>query len=234
MMGGIADCRVPCFSPDGMCWQFFFFKSQIKLMQAFLIIDSHSVSRKGIQHVVTSEVDGAVCWQASSIQEALSVLAARRVDCIITELMLPDDQFPGMLKKLISAAPLSRVIVYSMLPGRIYAPRLLPLGVRFFINKEDDLSLLINALHAVRDEEPGPVAAYKNRAALPKVSNPIKKLSDTESNVMELLLRGFGVNQIALEINIKSKTVVSIKKRIFKKCDVSNVLELSTLRQISG
>lgn len=60
------------------------------------------------------------------------------------------------------------------------------------------------------------------------------KLSSRQSEVALLIIDGFKTSNIASELNIKSNTVSTIKKQIFKKVGVDDSIQLFKLAQKEG
>lgn len=53
-----------------------------------------------------------------------------------------------------------------------------------------------------------------------------KILSTQEHTVMQYLLKGKSISEIAIELNVHNSTVSTYKKRIFSKFGVNNIIEL--------
>lgn len=60
------------------------------------------------------------------------------------------------------------------------------------------------------------------------------KLTNRQSEIALLLIEGFKTSSIASELNIKSNTVSTIKKQIFKKVGVDDAIQLYKLAQKEG
>lgn len=60
------------------------------------------------------------------------------------------------------------------------------------------------------------------------------KLSNRENQVCNLLLAGYSTTQIATLLKIKCNTVSTIKKSIFSKTKVTNIIELYEIFKILG
>lgn len=54
----------------------------------------------------------------------------------------------------------------------------------------------------------------------------VEKLSKRERQVFDLILQGLLVKDICKELNLKSNTVSTFKKKIFDKTGTSNIIEL--------
>lgn len=72
-------------------------------------------------------------------------------------------------------------------------------------------NLLINSLHH------------------PNLVNPLSSLSERELQIAEMYAKGFGNLEIANSLNIKQNTVSTMKKRIFDKLEIQNIVEFLEL-----
>ncbi|HRC36161.1 MAG TPA: helix-turn-helix transcriptional regulator, partial [Bacteroidia bacterium] len=59
-----------------------------------------------------------------------------------------------------------------------------------------------------------------------KSENPFSNLSERETEVLLLLLKGKSVKEIASHFDLKSNTVATFKARIFDKIGVNNLMDL--------
>ena len=57
--------------------------------------------------------------------------------------------------------------------------------------------------------------------------NPMLTLSDREIEVMQLLIQGRAIGEIAQLMNLQVSTISTYKTRVFKKLEVNNVIELA-------
>ena len=63
----------------------------------------------------------------------------------------------------------------------------------------------------------------------PDNSGGFSELSDRETEVMFMVIRGFQVKEIAKKLHLSSKTVHSYRSRIFEKLNVKNDTSLTLL-----
>jgi DNA-binding NarL/FixJ family response regulator len=61
------------------------------------------------------------------------------------------------------------------------------------------------------------------------VANPLSQLTERELQVANLYANGLGNLEIANQLDIKQNTVSTMKKRIFEKLQVENLIELVNL-----
>ena len=63
----------------------------------------------------------------------------------------------------------------------------------------------------------------------PTLVDPISVLSERELEIAELYVKGWGNLEIANHLDIKQNTVSTLKKRIFEKLKIDNLVELIEL-----
>jgi len=61
--------------------------------------------------------------------------------------------------------------------------------------------------------------------------DPMLALSDREVEVMQLLIQGRAIGEIAQLMNLQVSTISTYKTRVFKKLEVNNVIELAEKRK---
>lgn len=64
-----------------------------------------------------------------------------------------------------------------------------------------------------------------------QVNNPdrLNSLTKREKEILDMLLKGALVKEICQELNLKSNTISTFKKKIFHKTGTSNIIELFQL-----
>lgn len=68
-----------------------------------------------------------------------------------------------------------------------------------------------------------PDSAMRNRSPS-AIPDPFEELSERERRVMDELLTGAGVKEIAARLNLQPTTVATYKARLYDKLGVSNLL----------
>jgi DNA-binding NarL/FixJ family response regulator len=139
---------------------------------------------------------------------------------------------PRLLRNIFTLRPEQKVMVFTMNPVAAYAKQYLAMGVKGFINKEAEPSEVrlgivtilnnrryvgSNMMHLLTDEEAG---------------SPFDSLTIRELEIMNLLVEGKNVTDIAAMLFLHISTVSTHKANIMVKLNVSNVVELTKLVQL--
>ena len=153
------------------------------------------------------------------------------MDLVLLDLQLGDGNALDLVPLLLDRG-CQQVLVYSMSAERIYAPQAIARGAAGFVSKADDEQDLIRAIGHVRTGgtylSPG-IEANLRRVQKNKPTDPFTELSEREVDVMNVLLTGVGVKEIAAQLDLQPTTVATYKARLFDKLGVTNVLDLQRL-----
>jgi two-component system, NarL family, response regulator NreC len=115
-----------------------------------LVVDDHPILREGIAQLVNREPDLRTVAEAGSVDEAISALAAQRVDLAIVDLSLQGRSGIELLKSMRSRFPETRTVVVSMHDENLYAERALRAGARGYVMKQEAPRKIVTALREVR------------------------------------------------------------------------------------
>lgn len=204
-------------------------------MHRILIADDHPVMREGLAYVLGHEPGFEVCGKAASVSEALELAAQTHPDLVITDLSFPERSGLELIKDLAALKPGLPVIAISMHDELIYAERVFRAGGKGYLMKESVPSVIIEAIRrvlaggvhaspAVTDHLLRSVAVNGN-AQPPKF--PLKRLSDRELEIFELIGHGKNTREIAETLLISARTVDAHRGHIREKLGLADSTDLT-------
>ena len=201
-----------------------------------LVADDHVIIRRGLRNLLKDHLRPCEVHEAGSCAELLSQLPRRNHHLLLLDLQLGDGSAIDVVERIRAEHPAVRVLVYSMGPERIYAQRLLRMGCAGYLDKQSSEEEVLRAVRTVlqgreyRSHELEMRALEQPTGSLGAASpDAFVTLSDREVLVMEELLKGTGVKEIADRLHLQPTTVATYKARLFDKLGVSNVLDLQRL-----
>jgi DNA-binding NarL/FixJ family response regulator len=208
-------------------------------MQKILICDDHSIIRRGLKYLLTSQFDNYTIIEFNAIKEAVNYLKNNNPRFAIFDLQLSDGNMLEVIPGIVEMHPKLDILIYSMGNEDIYAKRLLKMGVKGFLNKEAEEEELLRALKLFLSGE-NYISQNLNNLLLndlrsdkiKKNENPFAGLSNREVEVTKYILFGKGVRDIALKMNLHVNTVITYKNRLFEKLGIRNIIELSNLAKL--
>lgn len=201
--------------------------------RAVFLVDDHPIVRQGLVQLIEQEPDLEVCGEASDVKEARAALAKRTPDVVILDLSLRDSDGIELVKDIRNKYERLPVLVLSMHDENIYAERLLSAGANGYIMKQAAADQLLIALRRVLAggvyvSERVSMSMLERFAASGRnqSADPIKRLSNRELQVLNLIGRGKTTREIADNLNLSVKTVESHRQRIKKKLNLSSAPQL--------
>ena len=165
--------------------------------------------------------EGIDCVETGDTTTALAVVTTTEIDIAILDLVLGEDEGGGLsvlsaLRARGSAAPAVLITAFADVDR---LKRALNLGVSFLLEKPFRGSELVDTVRKL-------LAEQRNLGGL--VSSAIARagLTDRETEVARLVLKGLPSAEIATVLGSSDKTVRQHISRIYEKCGVSSRPEL--------
>lgn len=135
------------------------------------------------------------------------------------------------------------LIINTTIPINVYYPSLQHLNILGYIDRTqfdentipDLFSKIDNNKKYISDCDKEILLDYSffNKSKTDR-NSIIKKLSLQEYVVLENLLIGKSINQIAADMNLHKSSISTYKKRVLQKCSVENILDLKNFFNISN
>ncbi len=199
-------------------------------MLNILIVDSHPIVRTGLDLFLNSKPDFNVVGTLNSGIEIFEFVRRNDVDIIISEIDLPELNGITALRAIKKENKDVRVLIFSHQPEEIYAVSTIKAGASGYLSKSASVEEIETAVRKVNagelslsekmDKHLHYEDTRKSRSRL------FKKLSTREVEVLKLLSIGRKNKEIAQELDINEKTVSTYKARLFKKLNVTNIVDL--------
>ncbi len=206
----------------------------------FLVVDDHPVIAISLERILHKELS---LYKLNSSLDPLEILhlvnSQNPPEIIFLDVLIPDFNTPQLIREILSLRPSQKIIVFTCLPEEMHGRRFLKLGVRAYLNKEAEASQIVYAIRMVLNgrkyipEKLAEILATDHPSS--EVSSAFDKLSPREYEVVQLLLRGLSPSEICNQMQLRPSTVATFKKKIYKKLNVSNLVELyETCKLING
>ncbi len=199
-------------------------------MIRILVADDHSLIREGLRRIVAEQADLSVCAEATDGAETLEAVSVHRPDVLLLDLSMPDTSGFDLIKRLHAQWPTLPILVLTMHDEHQYAVRAIRAGARGYLTKESASIQLVNAIRKVAQGRPYISAAVAEQLAMNEMPGHAEALHDDLSNremqVLERLVSGQSVSQIANQLNLSVKTISTHKARVLGKLRLTSLAEL--------
>jgi two-component system, NarL family, invasion response regulator UvrY len=201
-----------------------------------LIIDDHEVVRRGVKHVLEVLYKPTLIEEAHNQQMANAAIASHDFTLVIMDVQLPNCDTMELLKQLLQQKPALKILMFSMLPEKIYAAPYYHGGAMGFVSKSAGVGELTKAielaLNGRKYYSENFSASEASEAENSTHYNPFDKLSKREMDAASLLLKGISITEIAHQLDITTSTAASYKAHIFHKLNVANIGQLTDLARL--
>jgi DNA-binding NarL/FixJ family response regulator len=199
-------------------------------MIRLVVADDHTILREGLKQVLSGASDLAVVGEAQDGHEVLQRVRELEFDVLLLDMSMPGKSGIELIKQVRGEKPKLRILVLSMHQEPQYAVRAIKAGASGYLTKESASAQLVSAIRKVAGGGAfitDSVAEQLALGAMPQTeAPPHHALSDREFQVLQLLVSGKTVSEVAGELNLSVKTVSTHKARIMQKMNMSNPTEL--------
>lgn len=196
-----------------------------------LVVDDHPLMREGLAELIAGQRDIEVCGEADSVATALAAIDALQPDVVVLDLTLGQDDGVALVATLHSRSPLLPILVLSMHDETVYAEKMISLGARGYVMKQEASEVFLVALrkviageHYVRAELAARLLARAARASQSHV--PAGQLTAREHEVLRAIARGLSTQEMATLLGMSAKTVDSHRRNMREKLGLTSAGEL--------
>jgi len=196
-----------------------------------LIVDDHSVVREGLRAFLRLQEGIEVVGEAASADEAVSVAAASSPDVVLLDLVMPEGDGIGAIRRLIECAPGVRVLVLTSFADDAQIFAAIAAGAAGYLLKDVDPQALADGIREVHAGRPALHASVAAR--LMRHSGSPRSRSDDltarERDVLRLVVEGLANKQIAQRLGIGEKTIKTHVSRVLAKLGVTDRTQAAVL-----
>jgi DNA-binding NarL/FixJ family response regulator len=199
-----------------------------------LLVDDHTVVRKGLSAVIAEEEDLEVCGEAENAPQALEAMRRLDPDIALVDISMPGANGIELTKAMVAERPKMPILIFSVHDESLYALRALRAGAKGYLMKSEPASEILVALHKVLAGEIYVSPRFGERLVFQAIqshdgvmaSSPVDNLSDRELEVLHHLGKGHGTREIAANLNLSIKTIETHRAHIKEKLGVKDSEEM--------
>ncbi|MFP3590446.1 LuxR C-terminal-related transcriptional regulator [Chryseobacterium sp. SIMBA_038] len=196
----------------------------------FLLADDHSIVRHGMALTINEIFPNATIHHTSSLQKVVEEVTSKEIEIAIIDAHFPDGNSIHILPDIKNAKPDIKILIFSGLEEELHALKFINAGANGFLSKLSEEEDVQKAIISIVNKGEYISAVSQNLlvkfANDPNSMNPLHHLTKRELQIAEMYADGFGNLEIANNLDIKQNTVSTIKKNIFDKLKIENLVEL--------
>jgi DNA-binding NarL/FixJ family response regulator len=196
-----------------------------------LIVDDHSIVRKGIRQIISEEFQNAEIMEAVNGSQMIQFMRNHNFDIVISDLSMPGKNALELLKDIKSEGIKTPVLILSMHPEDQYAIRVLKAGGAGYLTKESAPEELVKAINQVLAGRKyiSPSVAEQMLFQFDKDHEQSlhERLSDREFTVFKFIASGKTVGEIAEILKLSVPTISTYRARILEKTNLKSNAEIT-------
>jgi DNA-binding NarL/FixJ family response regulator len=196
-----------------------------------LLVDDHQVVLEGLASMLASQAHRVVITAATTeADEALRLAADREVDVVLLDVRLRGASGLDLCAELVRRQPALKVVFFTVYDDEQYLFQALRVGAAGFLLKTTTGPELADQLDRVMDGDVAVDPALAGRVAMTAARLQSGEfwpgarlgLTQRESEVLGLIVRGLSNRAVALRLSIGDDTVKSHVRAILRKLEVSD------------
>jgi DNA-binding NarL/FixJ family response regulator len=198
-------------------------------MIRLVIADDHAIMRGGLKQIMATTGDIAVVGEAADAPETLALVRTLEFDLLLLDLLMPGSSGSELIRLVRQTRENLPILVLSMSNERQIVSRAIQAGAAGYVTKDTHPEVLLSAIRRVagggRFVDPSLVESIVFK---PDDRNlqPHELLSYREFQIMQLLVEGQPVGDIAAALHLSPKTVSTYKLRLMQKLNIDSMAGL--------
>jgi DNA-binding NarL/FixJ family response regulator len=191
---------------------------------AVLLVDDHSLVRRGFRRLLEDDPEIAVVGEASDGHEAIAQVAELHPAVVVMDFALPSMNGAVATRLILKSAPETIVLMLSMHSEPTYVRTCLESGARGYLLKN---ALDLELAEAVKRVAGGAIVLdprLEKLAQDPAASRPV--LTTRELEVLQLIVHGKSSKDIAAILGISANTIAVHRANLMQTLGIHNTAEL--------
>jgi DNA-binding NarL/FixJ family response regulator len=195
-----------------------------------IIADDHAIVREGLRRLFALSSDITVTDVAVNGSQLLEILRKDEANLLLLDMTMPGIHGIELIGRIRAQNDRLPILILSMHNEPQIARRALIAGAAGYLTKDSEPEVLQAAIRKVASggrfiaPELAEALAFDVRDDAQRA--PHELLSEREFHILNLLIRGQSVNEIADELIISNRTVSTHKARLMQKLNLQNNAEL--------
>ncbi|MDJ1501444.1 response regulator transcription factor [Xanthocytophaga agilis] len=192
------------------------------------LIDDHPMIIEGLKSSLSNTDTVDVVGAAINAFEGITFLKNNQVEVVLLDINLPDINGVEVCGKIRNEFPDVRIIALTTFNQYDYISEMMQSGASGYVLKNATRDELVEAIHAVKANKKY-FSAEVTETLLQRsgdTANKIPKLTRREKEILALVAQGLTNQEIADKLFISILTVISHRKNLLTKFEVTNTAAL--------
>jgi DNA-binding NarL/FixJ family response regulator len=196
-----------------------------------LLVDDHSLVRKGFRRLLEDAPGVSVVGEASDGHEAVEAVGALKPQVVVMDFALPSMNGAVATRRIRELHPETAVLILSMHAEPSYVRTCMEAGARGYLLKN---AMDLELVSAVRKVAAGEQVLDPRLGKFAEAADAQPKLSTRELEVLQLIVHGKSNKEIAIVLKLSVNTVSVHRANIMQALQIHNTAELVVYAIRSG
>jgi two-component system invasion response regulator UvrY len=203
------------------------------------LVDDQDLFREGMRSILQAQEGMLVVGEFADGEAAVNAVREAPPDLVLMDVNMPGMGGIEATRRIVKCAPDVRVIAVTVFNDDPFPSQLLDAGARGYISKGNGSVEMLDAIHSVMRGQHYISSDVAQKLTLARFRSggecsPLNTLSAREMQVLMMITRGQGTQQISDSLFLSPKTISTYRHRLFEKLDVANDVELTHLAMRHG
>lgn len=192
-------------------------------MLKIILIDDHEMVRLGLKSFFNLQEDIEVVGEAINGKDGITLALEKRPDVVVMDLVMPEMDGVEATLQLLSEWPEAKILVLTSYLDNEKIYPVIEAGARGYMLKTSSAAEILNAVRkvangniSIQNEVDKKFRAYEEEPRL------YEELTNRETDILNLLAKGYDNQSIADELFISLKTVKTHVSNILSKLNVDD------------
>ena len=199
-----------------------------------LIADDHAIVRRGLRALVESQAGWEICAEAFTGTEAVEKAGQFKPDVAIVDIGMPELNGLDATRHILKESPQTEVLILTMHQSEEVVREVLQAGARAYVLKSDADQNLVAAIEALLQHKPFltsnvtdvVLSDYLNGQIDAAEPQPRSRITRREREIIQLLAEGKSNKEVALTLDISTRTAEAHRANIMHKLGFDSLGDL--------
>jgi DNA-binding NarL/FixJ family response regulator len=194
-----------------------------------LIADDHEMVRKGLKGLLEEQPDFKVVGEARNGREAVLKARELKPDVVIMDFTMPELNGREATRLIRKELPQTEVLILTMHESEELAREIVSAGANGYVLKSQAGNALVEAIHSLAAHKPyftTRMGAFVFKGYLNQKTCESPALTPREREIVQLIAEGKSNKDVAVALDISTKTAETHRTNIMRKLDLHTAGDL--------
>src|SRR5690606_34923136 len=161
----------------------------------FVVVDDHELVRDGLRQLLEARPRFQCVGEAGTVDEGVRVVAAEQPELVVLDVRLPDGSGVDACREMVSASPLTTVLMLTAYPSALTANQAREAGAKGYLTKQAGRDRILDSIRRLLAGDE--VFELPVSGSGEGEWDRLRHLTPRERQVLGLLARGWTNREIA-------------------------------------